>query len=154
MACTACGRETPSGYALCPPCRDRGRRNGDIRARILWGEDREEIRADWIRKGTPEADVDADLRAALQERRIHFRSRGAQDLLFALLLFALGAGAFWIYWAERQHQIVLRPKTSALVFSAMVALPTMGALLSIRGLRRLTIGGDRSEAASDMSELE
>src|SRR5438045_2432026 len=95
-------------------------RQVDIRARILWGEDREEIRDDWLRRGAPAADVDADLRVALQERQRHFRTRGRQDLLIALLLFALAAGAVGIYRAERQHQIVLYHKTRGGVFSLMI----------------------------------
>ena len=154
MTCSACGREIPVGFARCGPCADRDRQGVDIRARILWGEDPEEVRDDWIRKGAPRAEVHADLRAALQERRTHFRVRGVQDLLIALLLIALGAGALWIHWAERHHQILLRPKTSALVLCGMVALPTCGVLLAMRGIRRVLIGGELSEAASDLSELE
>ena len=154
MTCRACGREIPAGSARCNPCADRDRQRVDIRARILWGEDPEEIRDDCLRKGALTAELNADLRAALQERRTHFRGRGVQDLLIALLLIVLGAGAFWIHWAERHHQILLRPKTSALVLCGMIALPTCGVLLAMRGIRRVLIGGERCEAASDLSELE
>lgn len=154
MTCPTCGRVIPVGFSTCNPCRERTRMEVDIRARILWGEARDEVRADWLRKGSADVDVDSLLRVALQERRQHFRTRGFQDLVIALLLLLLGAGAFGIYRAGARHEITLRGKTGSLVMAAMVFLPVVGLILSTRGVRRVMIGGEQTEAASDLSELD
>jgi hypothetical protein len=126
----------------------------DVRARVLWGDDSEEICADWLKKGAPESDIRDVLAAALRERRHHFRVRGAQDLLMALGAFAVGALAASAYYAQMHAEFRITNRGMAMLMVAMVVGPLAGIALTYRGIRRLTIGGETAEAASDLAEFE
>ncbi len=163
MICAGCRQAVPLGLRECPACRapaefstqDRKRMDVEIRARVLWGDLPEEIREDWIRKGAPEPDIDEALRTAGLERRQHFRLRGMQDLGIALLLFLAAGAAAWTFHAELHGiRFLRRGRGMALVIVAMTLLPLAGLALAFRGLRRLTVGGDPAESASNLSEID
>jgi hypothetical protein len=159
MVCSKCGLAIPSGLTACRTpvefsSRDQERMGVDIRARVLWGEPLEEIQADWRKKGAPEAEIRAALNLAIQERRSHFRMRGTQDLAVGIALFLFAAISYGFHWAANHGGLVLPRKTIAGIAVTAILLPLAGLFLSIRGIRRMAVGGEVKEAASDLNELE
>ncbi|MBI3855287.1 MAG: hypothetical protein HY293_06315 [Planctomycetes bacterium] len=161
MTCSKCGREVPAGQSWCEACRapsefstrDQERMKVDVRARVLWADPVEEIRADWLKKGAPAEAVREALRDAVRERHRHFRVRGLQDVLSGLGCLVLGALAGWIFYAAGHGQIHFHSRVMELVFVAMAALPCVGLFLVSRGVRRIASGGAHEKGASDLSEL-
>jgi hypothetical protein len=126
----------------------------DIRARVLWGDPLEEIRAEWLKKGAPAQDVGDEIRVAVQERLSHFRKKGSQDLLIGIACFLLAALSGWLHQAVYQGGIHIHHKAMALVLIALFVLPVSGLFFTIRGIRRIATGGSSEGAASDLSEFD
>lgn len=122
----------------------------DVNARMMWGDSRGEIREAWLKKGAPAEALDQALSAASRERREHFRTRGKLDLLMALGLWVVGGIGFWIIQAVESGQFSIRGRSYVIVSIGMLAAPLAGILLGIRGLRRLSVGGDAEEAATNI----
>lgn len=122
----------------------------DIHARVTWGDSVDEIRNAWLRQGAPEVEVERALKAAVQERRDHFRRRGRWDLLIALGLVLGGALAYGVVWTVDRGGMRLPGRLYAIVSIAVVAAPLAGLLFGLRGLRRVFVGGEAHEAASDI----
>ena len=162
MQCIACDEAIPRGLTACPACRtpvefsteDRRHMDVDIRARVLWGDDPEEIRRDWIRKGAPEVDIQNALDLSHRERRTHFKIRGLQDLGLALVLFLATAASVWTV-QEHDHGVPrFRGRTRNGAFVTGILCPVAGVVLTIRGIRRIRVGGESAEAASDVTGFD
>jgi hypothetical protein len=161
--CARCGQHLPAHATLCPACRtptpltpERLVQMGvDINARVTWGEPVPEIREAWLKKGAPAEAVEEALRAAARERRAHFRKQGTWDLLKALGLFVLGGIGLWIVRVEASGEVFrLGGRSSILVAIAAFGAPIAGFFLGIRGLRRIYVGGEAEEAATDISHSD
>jgi hypothetical protein len=126
----------------------------DIHARVTWGEAPDEIRQIWLKKGAPAEAVEEALKAAALERREHFRQRGRWDLLIALGLLLAGGLGYLIVQAVDSGQLTLKARAYAIVAIAAVAAPIAGLFLGIRGFRRVFVGGDAGEAASDIDHSD
>ena len=126
----------------------------DVRARILWGDPVEEIRASWLKKEAPAEAVRRALETAIRERHRHFGIRGFQDLLIAAACFLGGGAACWLQHAVHPGQIQWRGRATAYAMIASVVLPLIGLALGMRGVRRVLTGGTQEKAASDLSEFE
>src|SRR5204863_7652018 len=129
--------------------KQRERMDVDVRARVLWGDPPDAIQEDWLKKGAPAAEVAGALKAAMSERVRHFRVRGVQDLALAIGAFLAAAGAAGLYWAFRQGWIALYGRVIGYLVVSMAVFPCVGLVFGFRGFRRLTGGGEQTEAASD-----
>lgn len=126
----------------------------DINARVTWGDPVDEIRDDWLKKGAPAEEVQKALDVAAHERRDHFRRRGRGDLLMALGLFAAGAFAYGVVWTVDQGKMRVPARGYAIALIAAIASLLAGLFLAGRGLRRLFVGGEADEAASDIDHSD
>jgi hypothetical protein len=154
MNCPKCAEPIPAGETACPPCQ-RARMGVDINARVMWGDPLDEIRNDWLTKGVRAEAVEEALNAAIRERRAHFRQRGTWDVLSALGLFIVGGIGFWITRVEASGEVFrLGGRLSVIVAMAAFGAPLAGILLGIRGVRRLCVGGEADEAASDIDHSD
>jgi len=161
MTCMKCGSRVFPGSSVCETCNapvefpaaEQDRMAVDIRARVLWGDQIEEIRADWLAKGAPPEAVRVALEASFEERQCHFRKRGLQDLLLGIGALAVGgAGAVWSTagLSGRVHMTRGEFRLSL----GMTLLLFLGLFLTIRGVHRLLTGGAAEKSASDLSELD
>jgi hypothetical protein len=126
----------------------------DVRARVLWADPVETIRADWLKKGAPAEEVRAALQEAVRERHRHFRMRGLQDVLIAVGCFGLTAGCIYIRHLVYEEGMSIDGKAFGYIIIGMAVLPSVGLWFGLRGLRRLRSGGKGEKGASDVSEYD
>ena len=113
----------------------------DIRARILWGDNLDDIRSDWQKKGASDVQITAALKAAEDERQRHFRSRGILDLALAAGAWIATALLWWLWFdGSRSGRLMV----------LMAVGPMVAFWFSSRGVVRLFRGGDAGETASDL----
>ena len=124
---------------------DPNRMKVDIRARMLWGDDLDSIRAEWQKKGASDVQITEALRAAEDECRGHFRRRGLQDILIGAAALSLAA---WLAYA------LLHGARIGRLIVLVYVCPIVGLYFAIRGIRRVIRGGEDGEAASDLDEFE
>lgn len=139
-------------YNFCmtePPPFDPEKMRHDIRARMLWGDKLDDIRADWTAKVAPDVELTKALKAAEEERRAHFRSRGMLDLLIGLTFMGLAGMDVWLYRAILNGEIAVRSRGAGAAFVGLVLLPCVALYFLMRGATRLARGGEEGEAASD-----
>jgi hypothetical protein len=127
----------------------------DINARVSWGDPVDAIRSEWQAKGAAAEEVEEALNAAIGERRAHFRRLGTRDVLIALGLLVVGGIGFWITRVEASGEVFrLGGRSSVIVAMAAFGAPLAGLLLGFRGIRRLCVGGEADEAASDIDHSD
>jgi hypothetical protein len=126
----------------------------DVRARVLWAEEVEAIRADWIGKGAPAQPLREALDAAVLERNRHFRAKGIRDVIVAAVCFAVGlVSAYeWIAVISHQTHVSLRNK-SAIMATTLIGT-IVGLILAARGVRRILRGGSEELGASNLDDSD
>src|SRR5690349_12620875 len=122
----------------------------DVRARILWGDDVEDIRKDWTGRGAPDAALGEALDCAGRERDAHFRARGRRDVFAGVLFLVAGGGAAFYYWYAIQTHIRVQTKFMSGVLACAALAPVVGTILLARGIRRIRTGGAHELGATDV----
>lgn len=137
-----------------PAAPDPARLRIDIRARVLWGEDRRVLRADLLNQGFAPREIDAAVADAYKERDEHFRRLGRRDLLIGAgccVGFLLALGAFLLL--RQSGRVGLKSaRTLGFVYLSMVGLPAAAVFFFIRGARRIAKGGQGEGGATDVEE--
>lgn len=126
----------------------------DVRARILWADDVETVRGEWLSKGAPASAVRNAVDLAVAERRRHFRKRGAIDFLLGIGALSGAVLMAWWGYAGLHRQIFMSKGEFEVVIVAVVLGPPAGFWLTFRGIHRLKYGGEGEQGASDLSESD
>jgi hypothetical protein len=122
----------------------------DLRARVMWGEDRGAIRMDAVKQGFPSLEVDRALDTALKERNIHFRKVGIDDIITAIgcTLGFLGALLLLLLTSKRFSNV----QFLMVLFTLLGALPPAAIFFFTRGIRRILGGGRDEREATEVDE--
>jgi hypothetical protein len=124
----------------------------EVKARVMWGEDPQAIRADFVRQGVRPGEVDTVLRRSVQERKDYYRSQGRRNILHGSLLTAAGIVIGVIMAGVFSGAASGARRIPVWFIIAPVAFPVYGILLVFKGLRRLKRPGEGESTAH--GELE
>jgi len=142
-ACPACG-EVRSGTSVRAAAAAAPRREDveiEVRARLMWGESPEGVRADFLRKGVRSVELDVVLRKAVEERKKYYRNLGLKNLIGGAVLFALGLAFLLISNAFFKGEGEIRRLPIWMLIAGITA-PVSGILLMVKGGRRMGRPGE------------
>ena len=114
----------------------------DGRARIVWGESVDDVRAAMIEGGVEPEFAETVIKAALKERGAEIRVQGAKDLILGVVIFFAGLVPLVLMLVAALPSMMLMAGASLGV--------AYGGFRIVRGLIRLVAG---SKAAGDVSDL-
>ncbi len=122
----------------------------DVRARVMWGEERQAIRTDLLKQGVPAATADRLLDAAIRERREQFRKLGFSNVMTAIgcTVGCLVTLVLLLFAGKRFPAIQLTA-----VLCGFMGIFLFGALFYfVRGIRRMLNAGEGERGATDVED--
>ena len=122
----------------------------EVAARVMWGEERQAIRADLLKSGVPARVADLALTQAFKDREAHFRKAGARDIGTAIACCAGLVVVVLLFVLMRKG--VRSIHIMGTLFLLMGALPIGAIFYFTRGSRRIATGGKDEREASDVDE--
>jgi len=122
----------------------------DVRARVMWGEERQAIRADLLKQGVPAAAADRLIGTAIRERQDQFRKLGFSNVLTAVG-FAVGFLLTMVLFLFTGGRLPAFQVTA--VLWGLMGIFLFGALFYFfRGIRRMLRAGEGERGATDVED--
>lgn len=129
-----------------PPAPDLGKLRVEARARVMWGEPREDVVRFLVDAGVADVAAQAIVGEMLSERGSAFRRQGLIEMIMGLPLVFFGAMAVLGVEASPLHA---SRDIKAVALAALIA--GVGGLLTTHGLVRIFSGGRGGGAASNLN---
>ena len=125
----------------------------EARARITWGDQRNDVRQWLVESGLTHVDAAEVVRCCIGERAASIRRKGVRDLVLGLMILAVNSGLILLVVGMRDALQNLPARAPGIIVGVSGSVAIYGIYLTVRGVERMIGGAKVAGADSDVGDL-